>query len=226
MSKKEEQPKAIEPEHVATGAPVSNGEPVIQTIPEKFYGAALKAKLVDPGALSDTKKDGKKPSAALSSGPKKGMGTGVVIIALFVLLGGAGGLFVYFNQDLIFPPPEEEPDPLMEEDVLPPPPPPPPSAPSDLTATSTNPTVVQLSWVDTSEGEAGFRVERRIATSEYRSLTSLPPNATAFQDNSVQADTSYLYRIIALSEGGESPASNEVTVTTLPTPPPPPEQPV
>ncbi|MCL4732399.1 hypothetical protein KJZ71_01180, partial [Patescibacteria group bacterium] len=56
-------------------------------------------------------------------------------------------------------------------------------------------------------------------------VTSLPPNSNAFQDRSVEAERTYLYRIISLNAGGESPTSNEASADTPALPPPPPEQP-
>lgn len=211
MPKKEEQPKAVEPEQVA-------GQPVIQTIPDKFYGAALKAKLRTP-----EEKEKMPKKEAPPPGSKKGVGVGVIILIVLLLLGGAGAGFVYFNQELIFgPPAEEEPEPAPEP-PQPPPPPPPPAAPTNLNATATSPSVVQLNWTDEANNEAGFRVERREPATEYRSVTSLPPNASGYQDRSVRAESTYLYRVIALNEGGESPFSNEVSVDTPEEPPPPPE---
>jgi hypothetical protein len=225
MPKKEEQPKAIEPEQVAPGAAASGDEPVIQTIPEKFYGAALKARLTMSGEGEEKKGADKKKAAPSSGEPKKGMGVGVIIIILVVLLAGAGAGFVYFNQELLFGAPADEAPEPPPEPPKPPLPPPPPSAPTNLSATATNPSVVQINWTDASNNEAGFRVERREPATEYKSVMSLPPNSSAFQDRTVQAEKSYLYRVIALNEGGESPASNEATVDTPPEPPPPPEQP-
>jgi len=224
MSKKEERLAPIEPEHFASEAAASGEEPIIRTIPDKFYGAALKAKLITPG---EEKKDGtkeKKKESSLSGEPKKGMGIGVIIIAVLVLIGGAGAAFLYFNQERLFGAPVQE-EPYLPPEPVEPPPPPPPSAPTNLSATATNPEVVQLNWTDTSNNEAGFRIERRESTTEYRSVMSLPPDASAFQDRTVQPETSYLYRVIAMNEGGESPASNEAVADTPAEPPPPPEQP-
>lgn len=199
---------------------VAGGEAVIHTIPDKFYGAALKAKLVSP-------EERNVPAAASipAQGGKRHTGMVAGIIVLLLLLGGVGGGFVYFNRQLLFPQlsaPAQEPSP---EPPRPPAPPPPPAAPTNLSATATNPNLVQLNWTDTSDNEAGFRVERREPTTAYVAVTSLPPNSNAFQDRSVEAERTYLYRIISLNAGGESPTSNEASADTPALPPPPPEQP-
>jgi hypothetical protein len=224
MAKKDEQPKnvkSLEPEDVN---PKGKG-PVIQTIPEKFYGAALKARI--PSGTEE-KPSGQSEVAPKAPTPVPNSGGGgsktiIVILVAIILLGGTAAGFVYFNQHLIFP--QEEAAPVVAEAPKPPAPPPPPAAPSNLTATSTSYTVIQLRWEDESDNESGFRIERRGVTTSYQSITSLSPNSSAFQDRAVEPETTYLYRVIAVNEGGESPASNEYTVETLPAPPPP-EEPI
>lgn len=210
---------AKEPEEIAGTAPAS-GEIEIHTIPEKFYGAALRARIVEkkedmPGA-------GAAQGAPMIAAPRQKRGSGIIILLVFVLIAGVGGGFVYFNRSLLFPAPTEETKPTPEP-PKPPPPPPVPSAPTNLSATATSPNVAQLAWEDTSSNEAGFRVERREPTTAYESVTSLPPNSSAFQDRSVQPERTYLYRILAVNAGGESPASNEASAETPALPPPPPE---
>ena len=217
---------SLEPEQIVSGVEESADQQgidqaVIQTIPDKYYGAALKAHLSQPATVDNASKASSETSS--QKPPKqKTITLPLIIVGVFILL-IAGGGFVYFNQDLLFGPSEpigdQEPDVIVQEPPAPPAPPAPPSAPVNLIATSTSPTVVQLNWQDVSSNEAGFRVERRDATGEYRSITSLPPNSAAYQDASVSAATSYLYRIIAMNEGGDSPASNEYSVLT-------PEEPV
>jgi hypothetical protein len=222
MPNKKDRPKTIEPEHVASRA-ANSDEPVIRTIPDKFYGAALKARISEPEEHEVPKDKGKKSPAAAA--PRKGMGAGTVIIVVFVIVLAAGAGFAYFNRGLLFPSPAAEEPMVSPEPPAPPPPPPPPSAPTNASATATSPSVVRLEWTDASNNEAGFRVERRETATEYRSITSLPPNSSVFQDGSVEPERTYLYRVIALNEGGESPASNEASVTVPPEPPPPPEPP-
>ncbi|MCL4732398.1 hypothetical protein KJZ71_01175, partial [Patescibacteria group bacterium] len=159
----------------------AGGDAVIHTIPDKFYGAALKAKLVSP---EEKKTSATAPVSAQGGKRHTGMAAGIIVLLL--LLGGVGGGFVYFNRQLLFPQsaaPAQEPSP---EPPRPPAPPPPPAAPTNLSATATNPNLVQLNWTDTSDNEAGFRVERREPTTAYVAVTSLPPNSNAFQDRSVE----------------------------------------
>lgn len=186
-------------------------EPEIHVIPEKFYGAALKARVAEPGE--------KKPGEGGMVQPPPRRNLLPIILIVVVLLAGAGGAFVYFNRNLLFPPPK----PVVVETPKPPPPPQPPEAPSNAAATSTNPQSVSVSWMDNASNESGFRLERAEDPGPFQGLTSLPPNSTSFLDVSVQPGKTYRYRLVALNQGGESAPSADAAaaVPSLPPPPPP-----
>ncbi len=185
--------------------------PEIQVIPEKYYGAALKARLPEQG--------GGEGANGQKIVKKRNLW---IALAIFVFILGAGGAFVYFNPSLISPvkpavkPVEKPVTPLA---------PVPPSSPSDTRATSTNPQSVALTWIDTAANESGFRIERAEAEGSFTSITNLPPNSTSFLDNSVISERTYRYRIIALNQSGESAPSPEALAAVQSLPPPPPEQP-
>lgn len=218
-----EKSQLVEPEHITIPATASSApeqsEPVIRTIPDKYYGAALKA------SISNASKKDAKTSAG--GAPAKRGGTMIIIGVVILFLLGIGGGFVYFNRELLFgsvPQSPIEPVSIEPADLpTPAPPPPPPSSPTDLQANAISHAVVQLTWTDTASNESGFRIERREVLGEYRSITNLPPNATAYQDSTVAASTTLMYRVIAVNEGGDSPASNEISVDVPPPPPPAPE---
>lgn len=195
-------------------APVA--EPDIVVIPEKFYGAALKAKVEAPPPVA----------AAQLEQPKKGP-TLYIVLAVVVLLLAAGGAFVYFNRSLLFPPAKApEPTPVVKVETPPAPTPPPaPTAPANLTATSSNPQSASIAWTDTSAEETGFRVERAEDQGAFQALTSLPPNSNSYVDSSVVSGKTYRYRLFALNQSGDSPASNEAAASVPQAPPPPPESP-
>jgi hypothetical protein len=211
--------QASAPNNIPAEAPA--GKAQIHVIPAQFYGAALKTRL-------QTSK--KSEVSTVAGAPKNKSGVVPVLLSLVLLLIlGAGGYFAYLNRDKLFgAPPSDDTSAVVipetqPEDIPPPPPPPPPSAPSGLTATSTNSRSVTLSWSDASDNESAFRIERRPEDQTiYSRVTDLPPNSTTFQDNSVQASSTYYYRVIARNEQGESEASNEAMVQTSALPPPPP----
>lgn len=188
----------------------------IHVIPDEYYGAALKVKQ-KPAVHKEEGQGGKSHTVLIG-----------VIIFLFVLAGG-GGTFVYLNKDSLFPKqptaPVVIPPAATTTAEAPPPPPPVPSSPSNLAATSTSPQSVSLNWTDTASNESAYRLERRTADRTiYERITDLPPNSTNFQDNSVQASSTYFYRVIARNDTGESEPSTEVAVVTRALPPPPPKQ--
>jgi len=186
-------------------------EPEIVVIPEKFYGAALKAKAPEMAPM---------PAQTLEK-PKKSHVLPIVIVVVILLLGAAGA-FVYLNQELFFP--KSEAPQVVVETPPEPVPVPPPSAPQDLAVTSTNPQSVAVSWTDTSDNESGFRLERAEGAGPFFGLTNLPPNSSSFLDVSVKPDTTYRYRMFASNQSGDSAPSNESSAQVPSLPPAPPEQ--
>jgi len=106
-----------------------------------------------------------------------------------------------------------------------------PSAPTNLVANTVTSSSVLLNWLDNANNEAGFKVERKLSTAPtYTEIASaVPPSANpdftgigstiAHTDGTVLPNTTYNYRVRAFNGGGNSPFTNEITVTTLPNPP-------
>lgn len=195
-----------------TPSPSGKKEPEIVTIPEKFYGMALKMK-AEPErkepAPTPTPPPQPQPKPVPGPLPKKRIWPYIVLVFILLLLVGGG--FVYFNRALLFPPAAPETPPTPEAPVIAA-----PSSPANLTAVSVSGTVaVTLSWVDTSGDETGYRVERREgAQGTFVPVTNVGINSSAFLDVTVMPDRTYTYRVIATGPGGESSPSNEATVRT------------
>jgi len=101
----------------------------------------------------------------------------------------------------------------------------PPAKPTSLVAAPFSNTKISLTWLDNSDNEAGFRIERKLSVPEtYVQVATIGANATAFTDTGLAANTGYYYRIRAYNPGGVSGYSNETTTKTLPNPPAPPRQ--
>lgn len=91
-----------------------------------------------------------------------------------------------------------------------------PFPPTDLTATVVSTTQVNLSWVDKSTNEVGFKIERKTSATQYTAVTTLGADITLHNDNGLSPKTSYTYRVYSYNSVGASPTySNEVTVTTI-----------
>ena len=92
----------------------------------------------------------------------------------------------------------------------------PPVTPTDLTAIVVSSTQVNLTWVDKSTNETGFKLERKTPNSQYAVIATLGVNATNFSDVGLTPGATYTYRVYAYNETGNSPSySNEVTVSLI-----------
>jgi hypothetical protein len=84
-----------------------------------------------------------------------------------------------------------------------------PTAPSTLTAMSTNSTTILLAWADNSQHETGYTVERKSETDiEFEFVTTMPAKSSAFVDASLDEGATYHYRVKAMNQFGSSAYSN------------------
>jgi hypothetical protein len=96
----------------------------------------------------------------------------------------------------------------------------PPSAPRNLIATALRSDTVKLTWVDTSNAETNFIVQRcngecTQTSNGWATLTNaVPMNAQSYLDTTTVGETRYSYRVIAESPSGQSDPSNIDRVTT------------
>ena len=89
----------------------------------------------------------------------------------------------------------------------------PPEAPSVMAVATS--TTVDLSWAD-GAGETGYRIERSTEDSTgWIVIGTTGMDVTAYTDSALLPETTYLYRVVATSAGGDSPPSAVVSVTTL-----------
>lgn len=99
--------------------------------------------------------------------------------------------------------------------------PPVPEAPSDLTALPAC-DVVSLNWVDNSDIELGFSIERRsvapIGEFNFREIGTVGADITHFNDTNVISGFTYEYRVKAYNISGYSDPSNVISVTAIGTP--------
>ncbi len=80
-----------------------------------------------------------------------------------------------------------------------------PATPSGLTATPVSTTQIDLSWTDNSADETGFKIESPAGTL----ITTTAANAISYSHTGLTCNTTYTYRLTAISKYG-----NSATVTT------------
>jgi hypothetical protein len=101
--------------------------------------------------------------------------------------------------------------------------PPPPTAPSGAYATAVSPSQINLTWVDNSNNETGFDVERGPSSTGPWTTFTQPANTTAFQDTGLASSTRYVYRVRAFyvfnTNTNYSAYCSMVAATTLSGPP-------
>lgn len=108
-------------------------------------------------------------------------------------------------------------------------PPQPPSPPSGLTAAAGSSHEIDLSWIDNSNNESGFKIERctgdlaACTAGPFTQIAQVGANIATFADTTADAATTYTYRVRAFNAGGDSSFSNSAQALTPPetTPAPP-----
>ena len=203
-------------------------EPQITVIPEPYYGAALQ---LNPPFLTDEDDASSAisvkmpaptpapiiaPAPAVLPPPSPEHHSRLWLIGLVVLvLLGTGGVWVAWNRDVLFGKKPIAPIAIAKPVA--------PNAPTDLTVISPTPGAVRLNWLDHSQTEAGFRIERK-ATADagpFTSIQTLPVNSQSFFDPTAPAGTTSTYRVIAFNPGGDSFPSNEMEIGVMAVPPAP-----
>ncbi len=101
-----------------------------------------------------------------------------------------------------------------------PPPPPDVAAPTELKATASSSSQINLTWADKATDETGYVVERSTNAS-FTSPTrvTLAPNTASYADTGLLASTTYHYRIKAVKDAKSSDWSSTQSATTASPPP-------
>ena len=95
----------------------------------------------------------------------------------------------------------------------------PPSTPTDLAAEATSSSLVSLSWQFAGGNVSSVLVERRPDGGSWGQLVTLSGTPSEHEDNSVQAASTYTYRVSACNDTGCSAPSANAEVTTPDAPP-------
>ena len=72
---------------------------------------------------------------------------------------------------------------------------------------------LQINWLDSSNNEDGFNVEKRLLESDaFEVISSLPANANTYTDSNVIVNETYCYRVVAYNPAGQSPSDESCMV--------------
>jgi hypothetical protein len=86
--------------------------------------------------------------------------------------------------------------------------------PTQLSANATDVTEISLEWVDNSDLEEGFYIERKANEGGFELIDTLAANTTGYIDSQLDENTEYTYRLRAFGEAGNSVYSNEAGAAT------------
>jgi alpha-tubulin suppressor-like RCC1 family protein len=75
---------------------------------------------------------------------------------------------------------------------------------------------INLSWIDNSIDELGFKIERKVNNGSWAVIYTVGANITSYSDTTVLYGNNYYYRVSAYNELGDGPYSNESS--SLPSP--------
>jgi FtsP/CotA-like multicopper oxidase with cupredoxin domain len=90
----------------------------------------------------------------------------------------------------------------------------PPTPPTNLIATETSSTTIELTWQDNSFDEDGFEIERSLDGVNFSFVNAVGTNINAYSDNGLSPSTTYFYRVSAYNSTGNSDYTNVANATT------------
>ncbi len=98
----------------------------------------------------------------------------------------------------------------------------PPSAPTSLSAVAVSTVQINLSWKDNSNSETNFKIERSTSsTGPFEFIAAVSANVTTYQNFGLSANSTYYYRVQAISGDGASAFTNTANAKTYAAPQPP-----
>jgi acid phosphatase type 7 len=87
-----------------------------------------------------------------------------------------------------------------------------PAAPSNLTLSSTGKKKVRLNWVDNSNNETGFKIERSTDGVNFAQIATVGANIVTYQNTGLTSGVRYYYRLRATNGAGDSAYSNTANI--------------
>ena len=92
-------------------------------------------------------------------------------------------------------------------------------APRDLTVLTISNTSAQLAWNDASNNETSFEIQRKTSQGMFAALATVNANQSQYDDTTLSASTTYLYRVRSKRNQDVSLWSNEAVIESHDDPP-------
>ena len=89
-----------------------------------------------------------------------------------------------------------------------------PAAPTGLIATAVSRTQINLTWVDASGNETGFKVERSTNGTTFSQIGAVGANVKSYSSTGLSKGKTYWYRVRATNASGDSAYSNTASAKT------------
>jgi len=89
----------------------------------------------------------------------------------------------------------------------------PPYNPSGFGGVALSCNKVDLVWIDGSDNEDGFKIERKEGVGAYSEIGTTLANATSYSDTTVSPEKTYYYRVRAYNSYGNSDYTVEINIT-------------
>lgn len=90
----------------------------------------------------------------------------------------------------------------------------PPIAPTGLNIIADSASQIDLAWIDNSDDEFGFKIERSLDGSSWSEIATVGANDTSYSDMNLSPNTTYYYQVRAYNSSGSSGYSNVASTTT------------
>jgi len=89
-----------------------------------------------------------------------------------------------------------------------------PLAATNLNAVAVSSSQIDLTWIDNSDNEFGFRIERSTGGTTWSTANTVAANQTSYSDTGLSPSTTYWYRVVAYNGVDDASPSNDVSATT------------
>jgi hypothetical protein len=89
-----------------------------------------------------------------------------------------------------------------------------PTAPSSLVATAVSKNQINLTWMDNSGNESGFKIERSTDNVKFSQIATVGANVSTYSNTGLTANKRYYYRVRAYNDLVNSTYSNTTSATT------------